>query len=135
MAAETNLKRTLEKLQPTDRRRVRNSVSFLLQLGLGNERPSDMAALLGIGEARPVRAQSASAFVNHSNGQSDRSKRVTETINVTQVTHTKDAADMLLNTCLEITSELSRNMSDVVEALITGAATLLQADRCSFFSH
>lgn len=121
----------LKDLQPSDRERVHNSVTLFLRFGLGCARPADVAPLL----------QDEQPDDSHVLNVSTRSLQITdasvgkahsEPPDIPQITKTKEAADLLLNACLQITSG-SGDIGEVIEGLIRNAAALLGAERCSLF--
>lgn len=123
----------LQRLSPEERRRFRAAVVALQRHGLGNCTVASLADHL-------VRVPDCKAPSDASSTRSASEVRTTslasgapETVDVGQLTKTKEAADLLLRASLEMSTRGFADIGDLITTLIKGAAQLLQADRCSLF--
>lgn len=121
----------LQHLSREERWRVRSTILTLNRHGLGNYTISTIADLLPTLPAE-AHAPSSSSVRNTANRTTSPSG-LPESVDLGQLTKTKEAADLLLGTCLEMTTRGFADIGDLITTLIKGAAQLLQADRCSLF--
>eukprot|EP00662_Eupelagonemidae_sp_cell21_P049207 gene49207-32685_t len=100
--------------------------------------PPPVAGAAGKANACSSPTAAGAGAGDHERGKKQRSRKVAGASSQSEVLYSqliksKDAADLLLKTCLEMTSSQTDKVDDLIGVLMKGAANLLEADRCAFF--